>query len=496
MKKIKALALLLAVVMVIGLFAGCGGNKTPTTTAGNNTPETKGADETKGTESAYDYGTVHGVKFSVGWCADPANDKAVANQKDLEDRYEAASGNDVEFMTWSYDYQSFAAQAEGGQLPTVFTVANTEPEKLFRNGWYRDVKAQLDAVGWTEDKFLPALRDMVTSDKGEVAGYCYQTYGSGLFINKAIATEAGLVNADGTVMVPETWDQLKEYCQIVKDKTGKGGMAIVASNNEGGWNFCNIAWSYGADLIVEKDGKYAANLNSPEAIAAMEWYKTMFDAGLIFGDPVVDSRQNMLEFMAANQVYCTWGGADQALQITSNLADGGNRDDLALIPVPKGPKDWTSVSGGACYWFNPSATDEEVMAALEYLKFGGGSNPDYSEEMQAQWDKNAKACMEDQNAVYLQNIPAYTGDLADHVFATIKNWMGDLYANYETYYDACLSTGTNYLHVEEEYECQNMYAELTKVVQEIANNRDADVSALMNTAQTNLQSIIDATYAG
>ena len=48
----KLLSLLLACVMVLGLFAACGGQDTPDTTAGNDAPETTAAPETPDTTAA------------------------------------------------------------------------------------------------------------------------------------------------------------------------------------------------------------------------------------------------------------------------------------------------------------------------------------------------------------------------------------------------------------------------------------------------------------
>lgn len=63
MKKTRILSIILALTLIVGLIAGCGGNGTPSTTKGN---ETKAPDTTKGTEEAtnYKYGTVHGISWT------------------------------------------------------------------------------------------------------------------------------------------------------------------------------------------------------------------------------------------------------------------------------------------------------------------------------------------------------------------------------------------------------------------------------------------------
>lgn len=59
---------------------------------------------------------------------------------------------------------------------------------------------------------------------------------------------------------------------------------------------------------------------------------------------------------------------------------------------------------------------------------------------------------------------------------------------YQSYFDAVAADG---LRTEEPGETQKMYDELTKVLQAVITDENADVPALMQTANENYQSILD-----
>ncbi len=61
-------------------------------------------------------------------------------------------------------------------------------------------------------------------------------------------------------------------------------------------------------------------------------------------------------------------------------------------------------------------------------------------------------------------------------------------AMYQSYFDAVSSDG---LRTEEPGQTQDMYGELTKVLQAVITDPDADIPALMQTANDNYQAILD-----
>ena len=95
-------------------------------------------------------------------------------------------------------------------------------------------------------------------------------------INAEVFADAGLVDEDGIPLYPKTWEELAEVAQTIKDETGSAGLCLLAQDNAGGWHFSNIAWCFGAELEEQDaDGKWMANLNSPEAVAAMQYVKDL-----------------------------------------------------------------------------------------------------------------------------------------------------------------------------------------------------------------------------
>lgn len=62
---------------------------------------------------------------------------------------------------------------------------------------------------------------------------------------------------------------------------------------------------------------------------------------------------------------------------------------------------------------------------------------------------------------------------------------------FQNYFDTVAKEGNP--RMEEPVNAQDLYAELTKVLQAVVTDQNADVQALMDTANTNLQQILDDT---
>ena len=175
---------------------------------------------------------------------------------------------------WAFDLKSFYSKAAGGQLPTIYGTHFTEVSQIIAAGYSADITDALKKQG-IYDKINPQVLDLVSKD-GKVYAFPSAAYILGIAFNVDDFQKAGLMNADGTPQQPKTWDELAQFAVKLKQATGKPGFVFPTANNNGGWQFTQIAWSYGADFMKQdSNGKWKAVFNSPECAAALQWIKDL-----------------------------------------------------------------------------------------------------------------------------------------------------------------------------------------------------------------------------
>ena len=98
----------------------------------------------------------------------------------------------------------------------------------------------------------------------------------------------------------------------------------------------------------------------------------------------------------------------------------------------------------------------------------------------------------DQGVPVIKRFPCWVAqDVLDAEAAIVEEYGNVDPKMYDAYFKATSSDG---LHLEEPGSTQDMYAELTKVLQAVLTDKNADVAALMHTADENYQTILDSTF--
>lgn len=120
------------------------------------------------------------------------------------------------------------------------------------------------------DEFSPSYLEMLSDENGRIYGLPRDGYVLGMHINVALFREAGLVDEEGLPIYPKTLQEVAEYGQIIREKTGKAGLVFPASETYGGWLFTNIAWNFGcvgenALEYQDEDGRWVCNLHPTSA---------------------------------------------------------------------------------------------------------------------------------------------------------------------------------------------------------------------------------------
>lgn len=397
---------------------------------------------------------------------------------------------DVEVVKAHYKYavDTFVAMAEAGTVPTVFETWFTEPSKLIRGEFVADITDELTALGWM-DQMNPSIRELLSDENGRVYGTPRDGYVLGLMINAEVFADAGLVDENGIPLYPKTWEELAETSVKIKEATGSAGLCLLAQDGAGGWHFSNIAWCFGAELEVQDaDGKWMANLNSPEAVAAMQYVKDLkWKYDVLTSDPTSENWGTGFTQLATGAAAMYIAANDAVNQPTAN--NGLDVDQLMMVGIPAGPDgEQYSLFGGTPYMFAANATPDEINAALTYLEVMG-KTPVLTETVKAGMVEDAKYRVENGIPV-IKGFPAWTGEEYNAALLAVVDEYSNVDSRMFDSYFATVETEGN-MRPEEPKLTQEMYGELTKVLQAVVTDENADVQALLDTANANLQAMLD-----
>lgn len=222
------------------------------------------------------------IKLRIGFWPENTEIRDVAMYEQWKDAFEK-DYPEYEIIAdhYTYDTSTVGGRYNTGTLPTVFETWFTEPAKLVKNKFIRPITKQLKAVGWDE-KMDEKMKYSLTFDE-EIYGIPRDGYGLGLLINTKTFVENGLLEEDASgkailydeqnkPLYPTTFEEIYEASLVIAENTETKGILICSANKNGGWQFSNMAWNYGAELeIVEEDGKIRANLDCNEAVQALSW---------------------------------------------------------------------------------------------------------------------------------------------------------------------------------------------------------------------------------
>jgi ABC-type glycerol-3-phosphate transport system substrate-binding protein len=490
MKKFKkVISLLLCMVLAVSMLAACskddGSKDTSTDTPdATETPSSTDTEEaTEPTEAA----PAEQFQLSLGIWPEDTLTADIEMHQGYVATFNATHPN-VEVVPAYYKYavDTFVPLAESGNLPVIFESWFTEPMKLINGDYVADITDELKARGWDE-KINPAIKDLLSKD-GRIYGLPRDGYALGLMINVEMFEAAGLVDADGYPIYPKTWEELAQTAKTIKDATGQAGFCLLAADNAGGWHFTNIAWAFGATFTtMGADGKFTANVDSPEAIAAMEYVKSLkWEYDVLTADPTSEGWGTGFAQLGTGAAAMYIAAADAVNQPTQ--VNGLPVDKLFMCPQPAGPGGQFTLSGGTPYMFSKEATPEQINAALDYLEVMGKA-PVLSDDSLAGMRADAQNRV-DNGVPVLPAFPCWTAqDIIDANAEVVTEFSNVDPKMFDSYFSFIKTAGN--LRAEEPGSAQDLYAELTKVLQAVVTDKDADVAALMKIADENYQTLLD-----
>ena len=170
--------------------------------------------------------------------------------------------------------QNLQAEAATGNTPALVQIGWAFLDYFSNNFDYvapQDAIDKFDSedANFLTDNFLPNVLDLAVNSNGEQVGIPYSLSSPVLYINKDLLKEAGL-SEDG----PETWQEVQEFAETVKEKTGKYGFYMQEPADF--WAQQALVESAGADMLTaDASGKKKASFATEDGIAAMQMMQDM-----------------------------------------------------------------------------------------------------------------------------------------------------------------------------------------------------------------------------
>ncbi len=316
----KALALLLALMMVLTMTA-CGA-KTPAQTAG----ETQ---QTPASSEATDKPAEGGAK-SITYVTLGSTGLDVL--KEAAEQFKNETGVEVKIEDWAYTdaYQKILTLAEAGNMPdAMYGFASWTRE--FKEAGY--IACAEDYIGKDlYNDFSEAARGVCSADGKMWTLPSYMSVRTILF-NQQLLDAAG-------VSVPTTWDGFLEIAPKLFDPAnGKYAYSLVAGQAKNTLDcFLPILWAYGAD-VTNADGT-VNGFNNEKGVAALQMYTEIAKYAVPdYGEATINETQSNF----TNQVAAAYFHNAQGLRA---LADAGEDYGWATIAEPLAGPDGQKYSLG------------------------------------------------------------------------------------------------------------------------------------------------------
>ena len=378
---------------------------------------------------------------------------------------------------------AMAEEVVDADLTCTITLGNwpadtaAEAEKALFESYRETMKKQYPNVTLVPDYYSYTLSSYVPMAKGGTAPSIFQPP----FTDPQLLISQHLVG------------EVAEYGQIIREKTGKAGLVFPASETYGGWLFTNIAWNFGcvgenALEYQDEDGRWVCNFTSDECVAAMEYIRDLrWKYNILNADATTTDWAGAHSLLGTGEAAMNFAADDSVDQPTSNK--GLPVEDFALIPFPAGDAGRYALAGGTCYMFAPNITEDQATALMAYLTVLGKMpylNDQIIEGMRADY-----AAKRDRGAPVLPAISAWN----DEDYNAAKQAIIDEYCNvdmrlYNDFFDS-ITQGTITLRSEEPVFAQQLYRELTAVIQRVITREGADVRKALQKAQDSFQEYLD-----
>lgn len=379
---------LAAITLVLAVVAtACGGGASPSASPASAAP-TAGA-----SSAAFNWKQFEGQAIRVVLNQHPWQ-KAI---EPMVSEFEELTGITVEVEKLPEEQFRQRVQVEltasSPDLDVYMTSLLNEGAKFARNGWYSDLKPliadpSLTSPDYAFDDFGEVLIDSHTYD-GRLVAIPIQLETQMLYYRKDILAAAG-------VEVPTTMDELEQVAKTIDDPSGTRAFVARGKGRAAVTQISTYLYNFGGQWT--KEGSYDAGFNTPEGLAAFDFYTRMLR---LYGPRGTTnmSWEEALPLFASGQVAMY---TDASTFLPNILSDGSPDvvNNLGFAPMPAGPAgSYQSFFGwglamsaftekpGPSWLFLQWATSPEIVEriTLDSQVVGGRSSVDFGDAFPAEW---------------------------------------------------------------------------------------------------------------
>ena len=384
----------------------------------------------------------------------------------------------VEPEEYNWTAPTFTAALAAGTLPDVFTIPFTDGKGLIAQHQIVNIDARVRALGYA-DKFNPNVLVNGQDKDGAIWAVPIAAYGMSLTYNRTLFTAAGL-DPDKP---PTTWDEVRAAAKTIAAKTGVAGYAEMATENTGGWQLTTSTYALGGRMeTVGSDGKVTATLNNPQTKAALARLKAMRWEDNSMGSTFDYAWGSINQAFAAGQVGMFTGGSDLYTAMVQN--NSLKPADYGVTTIPLEGSTAGVLGGGTLAAVNVVTRDEQRDAAVSWIDFY------YMQKLHSKEGAiaDAQALKANNQPVGVPSLPIFDKATYDQSQEWIKEFINvptnQMVGFTSKIFDQPIVT-------EPTAHTQELYAALDPVVQAVLTDKNADIDALLNAANKQVQDILD-----
>jgi ABC-type glycerol-3-phosphate transport system substrate-binding protein len=457
------------------VFAACGGT-TPTTapSAAASAAASAGASAPPAAEREPVTITVGALRPGV---TQEAADALFAQIEQFEAKYPWIT---VEPEEYNWTAPTFTAALAAGTLPDVFTIPFTDGKGLIAQHQIVDIDSRVRALNYA-DRFNPNVLVNGQDADGKIYAVPTAAYGMSLTYNRTLFTQAGLdPNAP-----PTTWDEVRTAAKTIADATGMAGYSAMATENTGGWQLTTSTYALGGRMqAVGADGKVTATVNNDATKAVLERLKAMRWEDNSMGSTFDYGWGTMNQAFAAGQVGMFTGGSDLYTWMIQNASLQPADYGITTIPLADSP-DAGVLGGGTLAAVKVVTTEAERDAAVAWIDFYYIQKLITEEGAVA----DSEALTANNQPVGVPALPIFDKATYDESLTWIKDFI-NVPVDQMTPFTSKIFDQP--LVNEPTVKTQELYAALDPVVQAVLTDQSADINALLDAANAQIQVIIDA----